>query len=153
MPCGGPELQLHIARRPQPYQVVVAAIVELQAGDGLRVTAIETLGQPQDRRERANRATAPLAELVHRAMTLLRRGLPVVPRHQRDRLDLVRLEPAEIAVLDQVVRVLVMALVADVNADVVQERGVLEPVPLAIGQPVNRPRLVEQRDRQPRDVL
>ena len=48
---------------------------------------------------------------------------------------------------------LVMAFVADVHADVVQNRGVFEPFPLAIGQPVNRARLVEQGDGQPRHVL
>ena len=34
---------------------VVAAVVQLEAGDGLRVAAIEAFGQPQDRGERANR--------------------------------------------------------------------------------------------------
>jgi hypothetical protein len=127
-----PHLQLRVAGRPDLQQPVVSSIVELDAADGLGVTAIEALGQPEDRRERANRAAAPLAEIVHRAMALLRRGLPVVPRHERDRFDFVRLEPAKIAVLDQVIRVLVMAFVADVHADVVEDGGVLEPFALAI---------------------
>src|SRR5213083_2108616 len=49
MPRGGPQLQLHIARRAQVHEVVVAAIVELQAVDGLCVTAIEALRQAQYR--------------------------------------------------------------------------------------------------------
>src|SRR6185295_17726596 len=38
VPRRGPELQLRVACRAQLQQVVVAAIVELEAGDGLRVT-------------------------------------------------------------------------------------------------------------------
>src|SRR5476649_1238462 len=42
MPRGRPELQLRVARRPQLQEVVVAAVVELEAADRLRVTAVET---------------------------------------------------------------------------------------------------------------
>ena len=52
-----------------------------------------------------------------------------------------RLEAAQIAVLDQVVRVLVVTLVADVHADVVEQRRVFEPLALAIGQAVDAARL------------
>src|SRR5471030_919029 len=38
---GRPELQLRVARRPQLEKIVVAAIVELEAGDGLRVARSE----------------------------------------------------------------------------------------------------------------
>ena len=62
----------------------------------------------------------------------------MVAGDERDRFDFVRLEAAEIAVLDQVVRVLVVPLVADVHADVVEDRRVLEPFALAIGQAVDR---------------
>jgi hypothetical protein len=41
VPRGGPELQLGVARRPQLQQVVVAAVVNLEARDALRVAAIE----------------------------------------------------------------------------------------------------------------
>src|SRR5439155_13653155 len=40
-----------------------------------------------------------------------------------------------------------------VYADVVEDRRVLEPLALAIRQAVNRARLIEQHDREPRDVL
>ena len=72
---------------------------------------------------------------------------------QRDDLDLLRIEPAQVAVLDQVIRMPVMALVADVDADVVQQRAVLQPLALAIAELVHRPRLIEERQRQPRDLL
>ena len=65
---------------------------------------------------------------------LLRRRLPMVARDQRDDLDLLRLEAAQVAILDQVVRMPVMPLVADVDADVVQQRAVLQPLALAVAE-------------------
>ena len=153
VPRGGPELQLHIARCAQLYQVVVAAIVKLQAGDGLRVTAIEALRQAQYRGERANRGPRAPRQLAEALVLSLRRPLTMIAGHERNRLDLVGFESAEVAVLHEVVRMLVMALVADVHADVVQDGRILEPFPLAVGQTMNRARLVEQGDGQPRHVL
>ena len=48
---------------------------------------------------------------------------------------------------------LVVALVADVDADVVQDRGELEPFALAVGEPVHDARLVEELRREPGDLL
>jgi hypothetical protein len=77
----------------------------------------------------------------------------VVLRHQRDGLHFVGLEPPEAAVPDEVVRVLVVILVRDVPADVVQQPRVFEPLAGAIALLVNAARLIEQRQRQARDVL
>src|SRR5467141_642556 len=52
----GPQLQFRVARCPHLQQIVPAAIVKLEAGDGLRVTAVEVLRQPQDGGERAHDA-------------------------------------------------------------------------------------------------
>ena len=46
-----------------------------------------------------------------------------------------------------------MALVADVDADVVQQRAVLEPLALAVAEPVHARRLVEDIERETRDLL
>jgi hypothetical protein len=46
-----------------------------------------------------------------------------------------------------------MPFVADMDADVVQDRRVFEPFPFAIGQAVNRARLVEERHREPRHLV
>jgi hypothetical protein len=46
-----------------------------------------------------------------------------------------------------------MLLVADERADVVQQRGVFQPFALAIAQPVDGARLVEQGHRDPRDLM
>ena len=77
----------------------------------------------------------------------------MIAGNQRDGFDLIRFESPQVAVLDEVVRVLVMAVVADVSADVVEQRGVFEPLTLAIGQPVKAARLIEQGDREARHLL
>jgi len=53
---GRPQFQLGVARRTQLKQVVVTAIVQLQARHRLSVTPIEALGEPQDGRERPDDA-------------------------------------------------------------------------------------------------
>jgi hypothetical protein len=148
-----PELELRVARGAQLQQVVVAAVVQLEAGDRLCVAPVEALGEPQDCGERADRAPLPASEIAEAVVLALGRRLAVIARHERDRLDLMRLEATQIAVRHQIVRVLVVSLVADMDADVVQDRCILEPFALAIGQPVDRARLIEQSDREARDVL
>jgi hypothetical protein len=54
---GRPQLQLRVAGGPELEQRVFAAVVKLDPGDGLRMAAIEVLGQAQDRGECAHRAT------------------------------------------------------------------------------------------------
>jgi hypothetical protein len=153
MARGGPQFQLRVAGGAQLQQVVVAAVVELEPGDGLGVAAVETFRQPQDRRQRAHRPAGAPPERDEAVVPSLRRGLPVITGDQRDGFDFVGLEAAEIAVLDEIVRVFVVAFVADVHADVVQDRGIFKPLSLAIGQAVNGAGLIEQADRQARDML
>ena len=43
---GGPELELGVAGGAQPRQVIVAARIEVDAGQRLRVAAIQPLGEP-----------------------------------------------------------------------------------------------------------
>ena len=127
--------------------------MELEAADRLRVTAVEAFRQPQNCGKRAHgppRATAEISEAV---VLPFGRRLPVIAGDEGDRFNLVRLEAAEIAVGDEIVRVLVVPFVADVDADVVENRGVLEPLALVISESMNRARLIEQADRQPRDML
>jgi hypothetical protein len=80
-------------------------------------------------------------------------GTPMIASDQRDRFHIHGLEAAQIAVADQVVRVLVVTFVADVNAHVVQQRRILEPLALAIGEGVRAARRVEQRKGQPRNLV
>jgi len=150
---GGPELELGVAGRSHLQDGIVAAIGQPDAGDGLGVTAIETLREPEKGGERADDASARTTEVRIARVTPARRRAPVVAGDQRDGLDLVRFEPAQLAVLDQVVSVFVVLVVGDVHADVMQQRGVFEPLPFVIGQPMHCARLVEQADRQSRDLV
>src|SRR5262245_42220245 len=148
-----PELQFRVAGRPQLEQPVVAAVVQLEVGHRLRMAAVEALGQPEDCGQRPDRPAAPAAELAVLLVPSLRRRLPVIPGDERDDLDLLRVEASQIPIFDQIVRMLVMALVADVYPDVVQKRGIFEPFALAVGQAVDNAGLVEQGDGQPCHLL
>src|SRR5579872_5114401 len=148
-----PELQLRVARRSDLQQIVVAAVMELDRGHTLRMAAIEALGEPQDGRERSHGAPFLALQIAESLVAALRRRLAMVARHERHDFDFVRLEAAEVAVADQIVRVPVMAFVTDVDADVVKDGGILEPFALAIGQPVNDAGLIEQRRGKACDLM
>jgi hypothetical protein len=77
----------------------------------------------------------------------------MVPRHEADDADFVRIETAESAVFHEVVRVLMVALVADVRADIVKQGAVLEPLSLLLAQAVPCVQAVEDGEREPRDLL
>jgi hypothetical protein len=153
MALRGPEFELRITRRSNLQQRVVAAIVKLDAGDRLGVAAIEIFGQPKHRREPPY-DFAPLApELTKVRLPARRRRTPVIPGHEGDRFDLIGLEAAEVAVLDQVVRMPMMALVADVDAGIVENRGVFEPFALLVRHPVDGARSIEKRQREPGNLV
>jgi len=142
---GRPQLELGIAGRPQLQQRVVAAIVEFDTSDALGVASVERLREAQHRGQRTDRPPRLLAKVDVAVVLAFRRGAAVVARDQRDHLDFPRLETAQVAVLDQVVRVAVMPLVAHVDADIVEDGGVLEPFPLLIGQSVNAAGPIEEQ--------
>jgi len=90
----GPELELRVAAGSNLQQAVLAAIVKVDIGDRLGVTAIEALGQPENRRQRPNRAAALARQLAEARVPLLRGRTTMIPRQERDCLDLVGLEAA-----------------------------------------------------------
>src|SRR5678815_1578737 len=63
------------------------------------------------------------------------------------------MKPAQVAVLDQIVRVLVMAREADVAANVVHQRGIFEPFTLAIREAMDGPRLIEQGEPEAHHLI
>jgi len=150
---GGPELELCVPGCAEFYEVFVAPIVQFDARDCLRMAAVERLGQPEDRGERTHRFPFFRAQRAEIGVRLLRRGFTVIAGDESNRFGFRRLETAQIAVLDEVVRVLVMTRIADVRADVVQQRRKLEPLTLAIGQHVTAARLIEDRQRQARHLI
>src|SRR5436190_24039371 len=153
MARGGPQLELDIAGSPQLQQVIVSTVVQLQPHHRLGVAAIQAFSEAKNRGKRAHRAPPAASEVAEAVVPPLRRRLAMVAGDQRNRLDLVRLEAAQVAVLDQVVRVFVVSFVADVHAQVVEDGGVLQPLALAVRQAVNRARVIEESDRQPRHLL
>jgi hypothetical protein len=116
------------------------------------VAPVETLGKAQNRGERANRASAASSELGVTLVPAVRRRPPVVARDQRHRFDFVGFEAAQITVFDQVIGVLVVLVVGDMDADVVEQRRIFEPFAMAISERVGASRLVEEADGQPRDL-
>jgi hypothetical protein len=117
----GPHFQFRVARRADLQQVVVAAVVQLDRVDRLGVAAVEALGEAEQGSERADGTPHPASERAELVVATLRRALTVIARDERDRFHFLGLEPAKVAVLDQIVRVHVVPLVADMDADIVQD--------------------------------
>ena len=139
--------------RAEHEAVPVAGGLQFHVFDHLAVAAVQVLGDAQQRRPDTHGAALGGGQRRQRAFRFLGPPATVVLRHERDGLDLLGLEPAEPAVADQVVRVLVMVLVRDVPADVVQQRRVFEPLACAVSRLVDAARLVEQREGQAGHVL
>ena len=133
--------------------VFVAAIVDFDRVDDLGVAAVERLGEAKNGGERTDDPPFFGAEAPKSGRILARRTLPVVSRDERDDLGLERLESAEIAVLDQVIRMLVVPRIADVRADVVKNGPEFEPFTFAVRQLVNGPRLIEHGQCKPRHLI
>lgn len=77
----------------------------------------------------------------------------MVSRDERDHLDFLRIEAPQISILDQVIGVAMMSIVADVYANVVEQGGILQPLAFAIAKPVNAACLIEDAERQSRNLL
>ncbi len=114
--------------------------------------AVERVGDAQDRRQVAHAARVGLRERLDGVVPAPRLGLAVVARDERDDLHLRAREAGHGVALDQVLAVAVVAVRRDVEADVVQERRELEQLGVALGQLVQPPRLMEDRQRQARHV-
>ena len=116
------------------------------------MAAVEAVGDPQDRRQLLDHRPQVRVQALPVLVRLLRALPLVVARDRRDDLDLLGGEARQVAVRDQVVGMLLVPGEPDGAADVVQERPVLEPLPLGRRQLVEGVRLVEELERQPRDV-
>ena len=117
------------------------------------MATVEALGESKHRGEDADGLAALPREVAVVLVPAFWRRLTMIARNEPDNFYFFRLEAPEIAVLDEVVGMLMVALVADVYADVVQQSGELEPFAFAVRQAVHTPRLVKQHRRQLRDLL
>ena len=131
-----------------------AVRLDAHVGDRLVARALELLGQADDRRQQRQ----PLVVLLARERAELGRvglALAVVAGDQRDQLELARREAGQPAVQDQVARVLVVVVVVDGGADVVQHAGGPQQLALVGSEHVGQARHaqpVEQLQRQLGDV-
>src|SRR5918996_3013289 len=80
----GPQLQLDVTGRTKARQVVVAARIQIDPRDRLRVAAIESFGQADDRGERLDGAAPRSAQIAVSFVRLLRSRLTMIPGNQRD---------------------------------------------------------------------
>ncbi len=152
VPVRGPQLEFGVPARPQPREIRIVLLMQIDAGDHLGVAAIEPFGEADHRREHLDDFPRCAAEIAIALVRLLRRRLAVIAGDERDHLDLLGREAAEVAVLYQIVRVTVVPLVADVDADVVEQGAELQPFALPIAEPVDAPRLVEDVQRKLGDL-
>jgi hypothetical protein len=148
-----PEFELGIPRCSEPRNIVVVSGIQIDPGKCLRVAAIEPFREPYHRGQRTHGASKRSAQVAIPVVRALWCCLPVIARDKGHDLDLLRIEPTQIPILDQVIRMAMMPLVTDVHADVVQQRAEFEPFPLAIGQAVHASRLVEDVQRESRHLL
>ena len=70
----------------------------------------------------------------------------MIARDLGNRLNFGRLEPTKASITDEVSGVLVVVFVADVDADVMEQGAVFEPLTLARSEAMQVGRLVEYRE-------
>src|SRR5262245_38888099 len=150
---GGPELELGVVRRGQAEGDPPPGPTHAQASHHLRMAPVEGLGEPHNAAKQTNRPPPGFRQRFVAFVGGLRCRLAMVPRHETDNRDLIRFEAAQAAVFDEVVRVLVVPLVADVRTDVVDERTVFEPLALLLAEAMARLQSIEDGERQAGDLL
>src|SRR5260370_11035805 len=148
--AGGFELELDLVGRDDLDADAVVADGAVDLLDARGVGAVEGVGDAQQDGEAADGLLLPGLERREGRVLALRQRAAVVAGEVGDDLDLGRIEAGEAGVGDQVVGVLVVVAVVDRVADVVQQRGVLEPLALAAAKAVQRGGDGEQAQREPR---
>ena len=150
---------------PQRLDVDVAAALQRQldravvhrdarVADRLVARALELLGDAQQRRAAGEQLLVALAP-ERRELAQPRLALAVVARGLADHRRLARREAGQAGVEDQVARVLVVVVVVDRRADVVEDRGGPEQLAL-VGPPGVQPGVgqrVPHLERELGDVL
>ncbi len=117
------------------------------------VSAIEPVGDAQERSQAPDHGALVGREHREHLVAILGRRAAVVAGDGGDQLALAVGEAGEIGVVDEVVAVLVVPVVADEGADVVQQRRGLQERALLVAEPVHLAGLIEERERQPRHLL
>jgi hypothetical protein len=100
MTVRGPELEFGVAGCPKPREIVVVARIEVDPGKCLRVAPVEPLGKADHRGQRPHGAAERTGKLAVAFVRLLGRRLPVIAGDERDHLDFLWIEAAQVAVLN-----------------------------------------------------
>ena len=102
-------------------------------GDRLVAAALEVLGQPQDHRAAIEQ---PIIAGQRERLDLaqLRDPLAVVTADLADQRALAGIEARQLGALDQIPRVLVVVVIRDRHADVVEHRGGPQQLALAVSR-------------------
>src|SRR5512140_1594250 len=115
-----PQFELGVTAREQAQRDLLRLGSDLDVGDLLRARAIQPFGDPDEAREDAHRASERPRQGAESIVVALWRRPPVVTGDEGDHFNLLRLEAAQPAILDQVVRMPMVFLVTDVHAHVVE---------------------------------
>src|SRR6185312_4777739 len=89
---------------------------------------VESLGNSKNPTQSRDQAPVVAVEVGQILVPFFGERFPVVAYQIGDQLDLVRREPRQVAVHDQMIRMLVVLGVADQVADVVQDRRGVEEI-------------------------
>jgi len=89
---GRPELQLGVPVRPHLEERILVPIMKLYTRQRLRVAAVEAFGQPENRGQCADHASALAGQLGIVLMVPFRCGPSMVARDECQRVNLVGLE-------------------------------------------------------------
>ena len=125
---------------------------ERQVADLLHVVAVQRVRHPQDGGHLGHGDAVVAVQRRVLRMRRARHGAAVVAGHQRDQGHVVPGQAEQVAVQDQVHRVLVVAAAADEAADLVEERGDLEQQLVALVELVLGLKLAEQLHAEVRHV-
>ena len=141
---GTPELQLGVVvgRKSDDNEVLTHKRVEIL--NPAPAAPVEAVGDPQQRGQLPQPGPVVRGERAEAGFGRLGVAAPVMAHERGEERDLGGLEAAQLAVLDEVGGVAVVALARHVLADVVQQRRELEHLAVAVAELVQLDGLVEQ---------
>ena len=123
---GAPEIELGVSLGPDTEADGVIADGGFELGDVAEVTTVEAVGDAEDAGELPDEGAAGGFEGDEVGVVFLGEAFAMVAGDVGDDVEFIGGEAFEIAVLDEVARMLVMAAVADVPTDIVEHGGMFE---------------------------
>jgi len=150
--AGGPEFELGVGGCREKDGDGAFAGDGAEGGDVAVVAAVEGVGDAKEAGEFPHEVARGGVEGDVIGVGFFRQGFAVIAGDVGEDVELVQGEAVEIAVLDEIERMLVVAGVADVPADVVEDGGVFEELAFLGAELVERLELVEEREGELGDL-